>query len=375
MSTKLGEFWKKVIHKDKKDKAPETPPTKIQSPPNGQPAAVVLTKIQVTGTSHPYNPSIDVGAHEQFMAEGFYSDGTRKDLTGLEWSALPPAIASVNAKGKAAGKSAGGAKITAKDAASGVSGSADLTVREPIAAVLKSIAITPKNAVFYPKQTQRYEATGEYANGAKRDLTYLLDWSSSDNDVARVDTSSLCFMAKVGDATITAKDPKTSVQSTTKVTVATPPADLQKIGLVVRAYTYRGQLMSSFHGSATVSGSGAKAIHCPPIYPVSGETFVWSSLYVKAEGKVEFSVKPKDKKRAAPRASASYKLAAKAEYLIFDAEQQSKTVTITAKTMEDAIKKAGAKDTMDEDIEAVDLGSGQWEITWGTDVFDLKLKK
>jgi hypothetical protein len=369
MSTKLGEFFKKVVHKDKKNKTPETPP------PNNKPAAVVLTKIQVTGTSHPYSPSIDVGAHEQFTAEGFYSDGTRKDLTGLEWSSLPAAVASVNAKGKASGKSVGSVKIIAKDTASGVSGSADLTVTEPIKAVLKSIAITPKNAVFDPKQTLIFEATGEYSNGAKRDLTYSLDWSSSDLGVAKMDTSSYCFMVKVGDATITAKDPKTGVQAATKVTVATPPADLQRICLQVKAYTYRGQLVEGLKGAATVRGSGAKDVHCPSKYPVSGEVFVWAELYLKAEGKVEFSTKPNDKTRAAPKGSASYKLTPTAEYLTFDAEQQSKTATVTAKTMEDAIKKAGAKNTVGEDIEATDLGNGQWEITWGTDVFDLKRTK
>jgi hypothetical protein len=178
---------------------------------------------------------------------------------------------------------------------------------------------------------------------------------------------------KAGSATITAKDPKTGVQGSTKVTVKTPAADLQRIGLQIRPTTYRGQLVDSLHGSATLTASGAKAVHCPSKFPTD-ELFVWSDLWVKAEGKLEFWLKPTDKKGAAPRGSASYKLTATTEYLRFDAEQQSKTVTIAATSKEEAIKKAGAKATVDDDIDAVDQGNGQWQITWGTDVFDLKQK-
>src|SRR5205823_5091387 len=100
---------------------------------------------------------------------------------------------------------------------------------------------------------------------------------------------------KAGSATITAKDPKTGIHGSTKVTVEAPAADLRRICLQVKAYTYQGQLMGNLHGSATVHGAGAKAIHCPAIHPVGGETFVWAELWIKPEGKIDFSVKSNSK--------------------------------------------------------------------------------
>ena len=79
----------------------------------------------------PANPSIGVGATQQFTATGTYSDNSTQNLTtSVNWSSSVPAIASISnaagANGLAAAIAAGQTTITA--ASGGISGTATLTV-------------------------------------------------------------------------------------------------------------------------------------------------------------------------------------------------------------------------------------------------------
>lgn len=86
-----------------------------------------LQSITIT----PSNPTIAVGATQQFTATGSYSDGASSDITAtVSWISNAQAVASVNASGGlATGIVAGTATITATSGA--ISGSTTLAVIAP----------------------------------------------------------------------------------------------------------------------------------------------------------------------------------------------------------------------------------------------------
>src|SRR6185369_5392098 len=96
--------------------------------------AATLTSIAVT----PANPSIIVGANQQFVATGTYSDSSTAVITGsVTWASGTTAKATISAGGLAHGVAVGTSTISATLGA--VSGSTVLTVT---AATLTSIAVT-----------------------------------------------------------------------------------------------------------------------------------------------------------------------------------------------------------------------------------------
>ncbi|MFZ0828415.1 MAG: Ig-like domain-containing protein, partial [Verrucomicrobiia bacterium] len=89
----------------------------VQAPPS-------LTQIAVT----PANPIILIGAAQQFIASGNYSDGSTQNVSSqVTWISSQPAVASLNASGLASGISAGTANMTATLA--GITGTTVLTVQ------------------------------------------------------------------------------------------------------------------------------------------------------------------------------------------------------------------------------------------------------
>jgi hypothetical protein len=83
-----------------------------------------LSSIAVT----PANPTIAVGATQQFTATGTYSDTSTQNITNLvSWGSSSSAVATVNAAGLATGGAAGGTTISATQGS--VSGSTTLTVQ------------------------------------------------------------------------------------------------------------------------------------------------------------------------------------------------------------------------------------------------------
>lgn len=87
------------------------------------PGAPTLVSISVT----PTNPSISVGAHQQFTATGTYSDGSHQDLTNsATWTSSAISIATISSTGLATGVAAGSTTIQA--ASGSINGTTNLTV-------------------------------------------------------------------------------------------------------------------------------------------------------------------------------------------------------------------------------------------------------
>ncbi len=93
----------------------------VNSPPS-----LPLTAIAVT----PANPTILVGATQQFTAMGTYTDNSTQNITSqVTWEASNAVVATINAGGLATGSGAGTSDITAT--LDGVSGNTTLTVNSP----------------------------------------------------------------------------------------------------------------------------------------------------------------------------------------------------------------------------------------------------
>ncbi len=174
-----------------------------------------LVSIAVT----PANPTIAVGAHQQFTATGTYSDGSHQDLTtSATWTSTNPSVATVNSTGLATGVGTGSTTIQAASGA--IYGSTGLTVTG--APVLVSIAVTPANPSIVVGSQQQFAATGTYSDGSHQDLTNSATWSSSNPSVATINTSGLATGVSAGTTTIQAASG--GIYGSTGLTVTPPMA-------------------------------------------------------------------------------------------------------------------------------------------------------
>lgn len=138
-----------------------------------------LLRIEVT----PTNPSIPKGLTQQFIATAIYENKGKKDVTAFTWQSSNPDIATIDPNGRATAIKAGTTTITASDPASGVSGSATLTITN---ATLVSIQVTPTNPSIPLGVTQQFTATGTYTDNTTQDITASATWLSSDSGVANI---------------------------------------------------------------------------------------------------------------------------------------------------------------------------------------------
>jgi hypothetical protein len=98
---------------------------------NGESGTTTLTVTNATLHSiavGPANPTISVGASEQFLAKGTFSDGSVLPITyQATWSSSNAAVATITSAGIAS--TASGGTCTIKARLNGVSGSTNLTVQ------------------------------------------------------------------------------------------------------------------------------------------------------------------------------------------------------------------------------------------------------
>lgn len=140
----------------------------------------------------PVNPTVAEGETQQFNAVGVYADGTSLDISDqVSWASSATDIASIDSSaaaqhGLATGLNKGTTQISAFLA--GISTETTLTVT----ASLNSIVVTPANSGVIVGQARQFTATGVYSDGSSENITALVTWTSSDNDIAlpNADTTS-----------------------------------------------------------------------------------------------------------------------------------------------------------------------------------------
>jgi uncharacterized protein YjdB len=163
-----------------------------------------LLSISVT----PKDKSLPIGVKENYKAEGSYSDGASRDITGnVIWSSTADTVASVSnaagEKGRVTALALGTARIAA--ALGDASGDTGVTVTD---VVLASIAVSPKDQTIDIATTLQFAAQGTYTDGASRDVTADATWDSSAEGVATISSAAgskgLATPMNTGTTTITA---------------------------------------------------------------------------------------------------------------------------------------------------------------------------
>ncbi len=204
------------------------------------PAIPTLISIAVT----PPGPSIAPLTTTQFRASGEYADGSTVELTSsATWSSSDTGIATVSAHGLAtAGTATGIAVITAQY--SGKTGSATLTTSEMV-----SLFVTPPIAPsIAPNMTQQFLAYGTLANSVEQKLTSGVNWTSSDINIATVDTSGLASAVNAPgtvtiSATFTGITGSALLTTSPVATISTSPATASIAKGTMQQFTASGMLV------------------------------------------------------------------------------------------------------------------------------------
>ncbi len=104
----------------------------------------------------------------------------------------------------------------------------------PPTVTLVSIAISPASPSITVGATQQFSATGTYSDGSTKSLTTAVNWVSSSQSVATVNTAGLATAVAAGTTTITASSG--SITGTTTLTV-TPGVTLVSIAITPASTT------------------------------------------------------------------------------------------------------------------------------------------
>ena len=144
-------------------------------------APLIVTAAElVTMTIAPEHTVIPLGQNRQLHATGTFSDGTTADITkNISWVSSNLSVAMVGntpeQKGNVFSKSTGVSVITTKDPASGVRGTARITVSGK---ELVSINIEADRLEMPMGTTMELKANGLFSDGSREDITESGDWNS-----------------------------------------------------------------------------------------------------------------------------------------------------------------------------------------------------
>ncbi len=185
--------------------------------------ALLSIAVRPANPALPANPSILSLSTTPFTATGSYSDGTTADLTALAaWTSSNTNIASINTTGTATTLTQGTTTITA--AYGGVPGTSTLKVT---GGNLVSITIAPSTPGLVIGNLTRLTATGTFSNGATRDITNAVDWSTANTAIATVTTSTprdnLAFLNAIATTSATAVTASYGLITTSTNLVVTNP--------------------------------------------------------------------------------------------------------------------------------------------------------
>ncbi len=173
-------------------------------------AIVAVSDVSLNKT----NMQINIGETATLVAEVIPTSATNQSVT---WTSDNSKVASVNKYGVVKGVKAGTATITVKTKDGGKTEICTVTVKDPSNTVVKvkSVSLDKSNVGLLPNQTITLVATINPSTATNKNIT----WTSSDKDIASVDSSGTVKGNRVGTATITVttKDGKKTAKC--KITV------------------------------------------------------------------------------------------------------------------------------------------------------------
>lgn len=172
-----------------------------------------LTSISIS----PPNPTVPLGDKQQFAATGFYSDGSKQDLTQtVSWNSSQSGVAAIAASGLASSQQIGQTTIHASSGS--VTGSTTLLVSQ---AALVSLRVSPTNPALPKGETQQLTATGTFSDGSTQDMSSSVAWTSSPVGRVSISNGGLATAQETGIASLVATSGSIIGQDTMTVLQAT----------------------------------------------------------------------------------------------------------------------------------------------------------
>ncbi|WP_295993629.1 ice-binding family protein [Rugamonas sp.] len=185
---------------------------------SGSATLTVNPAVLVAIALAPAAPAIALGANQQFIVTGRYSDGSSRDVSALAaYASATPAVATIGTTGLARGVSAGTAVMTASIGT--LSASSTLTVT---AATLTALSIAPANPTLLIGASQQLTVTATYSDGSTVDVSHASAYSSATPASVGVGAASgLSVAAASGSAIVSASFGGLSASTTVTVPAAT----------------------------------------------------------------------------------------------------------------------------------------------------------
>ena len=173
-----------------------------------------LASISVTPTGLSL---LGVGTTQQLTATGAYSDGSKTNISSrVKWASDNTGTATVSATGLVTTVGNGTADIIA---------SMDSTASPPVVLTVKTLnsitikPLTPPNLVV--GSSQNFTAYAIYSDGSSEDISTQVTWTSSNGEVATINSNGLATGSAAGTTKITAN----------KSGITSPPITLSVISL------------------------------------------------------------------------------------------------------------------------------------------------
>ncbi len=173
--------------------------------------AAVLESITVS----PANKTMAAGFDVQYTAEGFYSDDSHHELTGVTWTSGNTDAASITQAGLATTHANGDTKITADFG--GQTATTNLTVTN---ATVTSLVITPASAEVITGLTGTFTATAMLSDNRSVDVTKNTTWTSDKPTILKITNVGTATAVASGTAIVTAKYDSFTEQATVEVIAA-----------------------------------------------------------------------------------------------------------------------------------------------------------
>ena len=181
---------------------------------------VVDPTIRVTGVKlNKTSTSMKIGENETIKATISPSDATNKSVI---WTSSNNKIASVDGKGVVKGLAEGTATITAKTSDGGKKATIKVTIKK---VAVSKLALSKTSTKLDIGNTEKITATVSPSNATYKKVT----WTSSDENIAYVDSDGTINGVNKGEATITATTEKNEKSVTIKVTITEPIVSVTSI--------------------------------------------------------------------------------------------------------------------------------------------------
>ncbi|MGY3942052.1 beta strand repeat-containing protein [Aeromonas tecta] len=194
-----------------------------------------VSQIQIT----PPTLSLAKGTKGKLTAIATYSDNTTQDISNLvAWNSSDIAVATVNLSGEVTAVTIGSATLTGS-VGSVTSNPVSLSVTS---ATVNQIDLSATASTLAAGTKTQLTAVANYSDGTSQNITGLVSWSSSDSNVATVNTSGEVTAVAPGTATITGSFGGQTSTLTITVTAATVGAIQISTPLASLALGTNGQL-------------------------------------------------------------------------------------------------------------------------------------